>query len=274
MVKPAKMEAVYLVDESTYLYVRETRTQSGFAYEAFDKETGNSVCSGVIGYEDMLENPIRDPLACARVMAIEECGLDGVIVAKVAISTLDQMASGKKKFSRKNRDVLYGPSIRFITSNYEELFRIPDGGTVEIQYPNRKMIARCEYVDDYHANIGGELFHICQFAEVLEHGGGNVRPEQETLKEQMAWQVGNKEYLAIRITADGWDYTVLDKKLKIIGEGQIDGETLSMLECRDTILANLGWQKRNLVEVNDKILEELHLEQTEKKKRKGKEDIR
>ena len=60
-------------------------------------------------------------------------------------------------------------SIRFINSSYDTLFRIPDGGTVEVQFPDRKFTARCKYLDDYHTVVGNSVFHICEFAEHLEH---------------------------------------------------------------------------------------------------------
>lgn len=64
-----KKEALYLVDNESYLHLKEM--EAGFAYEAFDKSTGAAQYTGLITYEDMLENPIRNPLACARVMAIQ-----------------------------------------------------------------------------------------------------------------------------------------------------------------------------------------------------------
>ena len=71
-------------------------------------------------------------------------------------------------------------SIRFINSSYDTLFRIPDGGTVEVQFPDRKFSAKCEYIDDYHTLVGDTVFHICEFAEMVEHQHGSVRPEPET----------------------------------------------------------------------------------------------
>ena len=67
-------------------------------------------------------------------------------------------------------------SIRFIDSQYHDLFRIPDGGMIQVTYPDRSFAARCEYVDDYHLKVANELFHICQFAEILERGGGSCQP--------------------------------------------------------------------------------------------------
>ena len=68
-------------------------------------------------------------------------------------------------------------SIRFIDSQYHDLFRIPDGSMIQVTYPDRSFAAKCEFVDDYHLKVANELFHICQFAEILERGGGSCQPE-------------------------------------------------------------------------------------------------
>ena len=78
-----KKEALYLVDNESYLHLKEMET--GFAYEAFDKATGAAQHTGLITYEDMLENPIRNPLACARAMAIKEIGFKGLRTPDVPI---------------------------------------------------------------------------------------------------------------------------------------------------------------------------------------------
>ena len=99
-------------------------------------------------------------------------------------------------------------NIRFITSDYETLFHIPDGGIVEVSFPDRVFTARCEYIDGYHTKIGDTVFHICEFAELLEREGGTVRPEPETMSDQAAWQLGYREYLAVQRTESGFDYTI------------------------------------------------------------------
>ena len=67
-------------------------------------------------------------------------------------------------------------SIRFINSSYDTLFRIPDGGTVEVQFPDRKFTARCKYLDDYHTVVGNSVFHICEFAERMEETRARAEP--------------------------------------------------------------------------------------------------
>ncbi len=61
--------------------------------------------------------------------------------------------------------------IRLINSHYDDLYRIPDGSVIQVDYPDgRSFTARLEHLDDYHFDMGGlgNVFHICQFAEVME----------------------------------------------------------------------------------------------------------
>ena len=67
--------------------------------------------------------------------------------------------------------------VRFIDPHYHELFRMPDGGQVRLTYLDGKSVVRtCRYVDDYHAEIGSNLYHICEFAEMCEQSGIKVDP--------------------------------------------------------------------------------------------------
>ena len=258
-----KKEALYLIDNESYLHLKEMET--GFAYEAFDKAAGAARYTGLITYEDMLENPIRNPLACARVMAIQEIGFKGEVVSGVALRTLDQIKDARRAYRKAHRDDPHDHSIRFITSSYDELFRIPDGGKVKIDYPDRSFIAPCEYIDDYHTRIGGEVYHICQFAEILERGDGKASPEPEMLKDQAAWQVGHREYLSIHATDGGWDYSIYDKSFAEVDGGQIDLESITIQECRDMILQDLGWQNRNFAEMDYDMVEERATDAAEEK---------
>ena len=258
-----KKEALYLVDNESYLHLKEMET--GFAYETFDKATGAARYTGLITYEDMLENPIRNPLACARVMAIQEIGFKGEVVSGVALRTLDQIKDARRDYRKAHREDTHDHSIRFITSNYDELFRIPDGGKVKIDYPDRSFIAPCEYIDDYHTRIGGEVYHICQFAEILERGDGKASPEPEMLKDQAAWQVGHREYLSIHATDDGWDYSIYDKSFAEVDGGRIDLASITIQECRDMILQDLGWQNKNFTEMDYDMVEERAADTAEEK---------
>ena len=136
-------------------------------------------------------------------------------------------------------------SIRFINSSYDTLFRIPDGGTVEVQFPDRKFSAKCEYIDDYHTLVGDSVFHICEFAEMVEHQHGSVRPEPETELDQAAWQLAHREYLTLQTTDSGYDYTIYSQQFKLMDGGQLDNPELTMNQARDQIMEMHGYGRRN-----------------------------
>lgn len=94
-------------------------------------------------------------------------------------------------------------AIRFIDSDYRELFTIPDGADITITYPpedGRRTITRtCAYLDEYHTKIGGETLHICQFAEIMERLGARYEPaEQLRDAELLPFSEGEAPYLDIR----------------------------------------------------------------------------
>lgn len=68
--------------------------------------------------------------------------------------------------------------IRFIDSDYNTLFFLPDGGNIELTYSDGEKLTRpCKYLDDYHVQIGSNVFHICEFAEKAERNGTTYAPE-------------------------------------------------------------------------------------------------
>lgn len=75
--------------------------------------------------------------------------------------------------------------IRFITPHYEEKFRIADGDMVRIRCPDgRRLDQECRYIDEYHVEVGkgwDNLYHICQFAEMMERNGNSVIPLRNSL---------------------------------------------------------------------------------------------
>ena len=136
-------------------------------------------------------------------------------------------------------------SIRFINSSYDTLFRIPDGGTVEVNFPDRKFTAKCEYLDDYHTKVGDTVFHICEFAELLERQNGTVRPEPEAELDKAAWQLAHREYLTVERTEGGFRYELLTQQFKSVVQGQIDSADWTMNHAREHILETLNMSHRN-----------------------------
>ena len=75
--------------------------------------------------------------------------------------------------------------ISFIDPNYKEQFKIPDGESIRITYQDGTTADRtCRYIDDYHLEVGSELYHICQFAELMQKNGNKVIPLRSSLPEQ------------------------------------------------------------------------------------------
>ena len=67
---------------------------------------------------------------------------------------------------------------RFIDSDYNTLFTVPDGGNIIVtDMDGRESVRACQYIDDTHVAVGGVPYHICQFAEVQEQSGRLFRPE-------------------------------------------------------------------------------------------------
>lgn len=68
--------------------------------------------------------------------------------------------------------------IRFIDPHYNEKFRIPDGGKITIHYAWGERVEKtCRFIDEYHTEVGGYLYHICEFAECMEKNGHSYEPK-------------------------------------------------------------------------------------------------
>ena len=106
--------------------------------------------------------------------------------------------------------------------------------------------ADCTFIDEYHTQIGYNVFHICQFAEIMERNGASYMPEPEIMGDEAAWKVGKDRILAVQTCEDGYDYTLLDENYNEIDGGQVDNPELSMLEVRRDILESFGLERREL----------------------------
>ncbi len=90
--------------------------------------------------------------------------------------------------------------IRFIDSDYKDLFCIPSGANIKITYPpgdSRGTVFRqCKYIDEHHARIGNNDYHIAQFAERMEALGAKYEPEfQLQNAELVSFAPGEEKFL-------------------------------------------------------------------------------
>ena len=155
-------------------------------------------------------------------------------------------ASDIHRRSIQEPETLPKNDIRFIDSHYNEQFRIPDGGTVQIEYADLVVSARCEFHDEYHTCIGAEMYHICQFAEALERNGGVCRPEPILDADRAAWKIGVRACLAVECGAGHWDYKLMDDKFNEIKSGKLEAVGLSINEVRDLILVENKMERRHM----------------------------
>lgn len=139
-----------------------------------------------------------------------------------------------------------GKDIRFIDSHYKDLFRIPDGSCIQILYPDETVVKPCKFIDEYHTQIGTNVFHICQFAEIMERNGASYMAEPEIMGDEAAWKVGKDRILAIQTCDDGYDYTLFDENYNEIDGGQVDNPDMSMIEVRTDILESFNLAHREL----------------------------
>ena len=263
MESQGKLEAVYLVDRSSLLHLKEV--QGGdFEYAVFDKQTKEKTAEGKVSLDDVLDgiDPTHDHLAAARAAAIGEAGLQsgplgGSDVAQVGLTSLkDFRDSDIRRRSIWEPETLPKDDIRFINSGYDEQFRLPNGGKIEVEYPDRTFSARCEYIDDYHTYVGSEVYHICQFAEVLERGGGVCRPEPELEAEQAAWKIGWNAYLAVECGAGHWDYHLYDEKFNETKSGELEVVGCSINEVWDMVLFENKLERRSMTPTDHGMLME------------------
>ena len=242
---PEKAEAVYLIGDTVYLHLKIREDLSGIGYAAYEKESGELLRKGEITNDRLEEDWVHCPVSRARVIAQEEIGLKDAWAGEVALSTLGQLKDSKRSYHKEHENDPPDRSIRFITSRYDTMFRIPDGGTVEVRFPDRIFISRCEYVDEYHVKMGYDYFHICEFAELLEKQGGAIRPEPEIDADRASWSMGNKGYLLLRRTETGFKYAFLNQNLQETKDGCWDHPERTMIEAREHVLEGESIRNRN-----------------------------
>ncbi len=67
--------------------------------------------------------------------------------------------------------------IWFINSDYKTLFYLPDGGRIRITRTDGKQRdCVCQFLDQYHTRVDGNIYHICEFAEKMERIGSTYEP--------------------------------------------------------------------------------------------------
>ena len=176
-----KKEAVYLINDERYLHLRENGAGVGFA--TYNKVTGEPLESGQIS-EKNLPPDGRNAISAARNWYLFELSDDDrKVIQQESVKILENIPQAGIGRRRIWEPETLPKDIRLINSHYDDLYRIPDGGVIQVDYPDgRSFTARVEHLDDYHFDMGGlgNVFHICQFAEVMERNHADFYPEIQT----------------------------------------------------------------------------------------------
>lgn len=238
-------EAVYLLNEQTYLHLRENL--AGVGYEVFDKNSPLPVEEGQIPREALGDTQRRIETARAYYLAEHQDEPVGKI-QNVAVTTLEKFRSGVRKRRNLAPRSLPENDVRFIDPMYNELFRVPDGGVVQMTYPDGHQYSeKVEYLDDYHMRIGSSVQHICEFAERMARSHAIVEPEPLTQQEQRAWNLGYDYYLTVQAEDGAWEYALYQGDCCLLERGKIDAPELMIEEVRDEILYSHNLRNKDCI---------------------------
>ena len=254
-----RKEAVYLINDERYLHLRENSAGVGFA--TYNKVTGEPLESGQISEKNLPPDGQNTIPAARNWYLFELSDDDRKAIQQESVKILENIPQAGIGRRRIWEPEMLPKDIRLINSHYDDLYRIPDGGVIQVDYPDgRSFTARVEHLDDYHFDMGGlgNVFHICQFAEVMERNHADFYPEIQTQDEQAAWELGGKGYLAIQSCEDGWDYTLYHSDYSVMDGGQLNAPELTIQEAREQILEAHHLEKgRRLLQDYDAVMDKV-----------------
>lgn len=245
-----KTEALYLINGEKYLHLRENNAGVGFS--TYDCATGTPLETGQISHRNLPPDG-RNAIPAARNWYLFELSSDDPkAIQEISLNNLDTIPqSGVRRRRIWDDPVIPRDDVRIINSHYDDLYRIPNGGVIQIDFPDgRSYTSRVEHLDDYHFDLGGlvNVYHICQFGELMERNGFTAYPEIQTQDEQGVWELGGKGYVTIQSCDDGWDYTIYHSDFSVMDGGQIDAPELTIQEVREQILESHHMEKGRRVQ--------------------------
>ena len=233
-----KTEALYLINGDKFLHLRENGAGVGFA--TYDCATGAPQEFGQISKQNLPPDG-RNAIPAARNWYLFELSSDDrKAIQEVSLQHLDTIPqSGVRRRRIWDDPTIPRDDVRLINSHYDDLYRVPNHGVIQVDRSDgSSYTAQVEHMDDYHFDLGeyGNVYHICQFGEMMERSGSTAYPEIQTQDEQGAWELGGKGYLAIQSCEDGWDYTLYHSDYSVMDGGQIVASELTIQEVREQIL--------------------------------------
>lgn len=233
-------EAVFLINGSRFLHLREAGQDVGYA--TYDLVSKKQVENGLILYKNLRPDG-KYKMETARNWYLYEI-FDGEITSlqREGISILDQFPdSGVHKRMIWGDKTLPTNDVRIINSRYDDLYRVPDGGVIQIDFPDGRSVteALC-HIDEYHLLSGGIGWplHILEFYMIFSANAGcRVYPEHLTSDNKAVWKLIFNRYIAIQECDGEWEYKIYDGEYILYWDGRLDAQELTIEEAREEILA-------------------------------------
>lgn len=242
--------AAYLVDEKYLLYLQEK--SEGVTYVCANRLEPDEIYDGSITWEDMNESGIRGVFACARHLAIEDIGLDGVSVAAVSPSMLKMVEGIAPVLEKLELEIPDDPkAICFTNAANEVLFQVPDGSRVQFDFSkgNHRFSQKCEYIDPEHLRVGRDTFTFASLATLMEVDSGFVCPEPLCQNRTSAWNLSSGGYILVEDRYNGFDVTLYDSQTDLQAKEFYPDPDLGANGSRDRMLKESGRDSEALIRV-------------------------
>lgn len=217
-----RLEEVTLLNASSYLHLKEN--DSGFQYALFDKESKDKVCDGQIDWTELEDSLIANPLAAARVYAIEAVGIEAEKVSRVSLDILESFMNEQMawKVGKEHYLIMQICDDGWDYTLYDKNFKEIDGGQLDM--PELSMQeARSEILKEF--DLEKKNLVVADYDEIMECAEA---VEQERIEE---YEIDN---LAHDLDQFGYDYdpfgygdnyTSRDDGLNEIRKGLLEGKT-------------------------------------------------
>ena len=117
--------------------------------------------------------------------------------------------------------------IRFIDSQYNNLFFLPDGERIRLtNREGHQHALPCTYLDAYHTQIGNYIYHICEFAERMEKNGTRYAPDKPLNLPDYCYALhpGTDELILLRKGQRGYKVSPFSTQDKATNQREADRE--------------------------------------------------
>ena len=241
-----KNEALYLINGDRFLHLRENGAGVGFA--TYDCATGEPQEFGQISKQNLPPDGQNAIPAARNWYLFELSSDDRKAIQEVSLQHLDTIPqSGVRRRRIWDDPTIPRDDVRLINSHYDDLYRVPNHSVIQIDRSDgSSYTARVEHLDDYHFDLGeyGNVYHICQFGEIMERNGSTAYPEIQTQNEQGAWgALAVRAILPSRAVRMAGIIPFITVIFSVMDGGQLDEPELTIQEFVRKFWKLTTWKK-------------------------------